>query len=359
MSPYQKVAKKFSCKICDYFTDKISNLKKHFETEKHKNRALVNVCPCLCDEKVAAQKMDYLCDDISFNEKNVIDQEMAASSKKVADCIKSSREKTTLIDCINDIEPNYQCKKCKRQYKKYNSYWKHEKRCSVDVSKIHNQGYMSMINKLINENRELRNFVIDQSNEYKKETKSMMNKMLELSSTKNTIVTNTINGDITNNRLNINVFLNEKCKDAMNLTDFIETVQITDVDLENNAQLGFVNGISKIILDNLKQLSIFERPIHCTDIKRETIYIKDEDKWEKEEDMKKIKNAIQEISRKSIVHLSQWREENPNYVDLDSELGEKYISMNKASIAGTNREIYHNKIIKKVAKETMIDKSLL
>jgi hypothetical protein len=112
--------------------------------------------------------------------------------------------------------------------------------------------------------------------------------MIELSTTNlanitNNNIHNTVNGNLTANKFNINLFLNEKCKDALNLSDFIDNVNVTNKDLENNAEKGFVNGISKILIDNLKNLSIYERPIHCTDTKRETLYIKEEDQWKKEE----------------------------------------------------------------------------
>jgi len=220
--------------------------------------------------------------------------------------------------------------------------------------------YMSIINKLFSENQELRNFVIEQSKEHTKDTKDLVNKVLEISSTKGTVVTNTLNGNINHtNRFNINLFLNDKCKDALNLSDFIDSMEITNEDLENNASLGFVGGISKILLDNLKNLSIYERPIHCTDVKRETIYIKDEDKWEKEDDMTKMRNAIQEISRKSLIQLCKWREENPEYNNLDSEMGMKCLMINQASMAGANREQYYGKVIKTLIKETIIDKNQL
>lgn len=308
----QKVAIYFSCIDCNYTTSKQTNYDKHLLTAKH--------------------------------------QRMTNDDKKVA---KSSHH---TFDCI-----------CGNIYKYRQGLFNHKKKCLLQDTindgtvtmpippEESKDNYIDIINRLIADNRELRNTVINQSVEHKKETKEIVSKMMELS-TINNVTNNTINS-VTNNKLNINVFLNEKCKDAMNFTDFIETVQITDDDLENNASLGFVGGMSKIFLDNLKNISIYKRPIHCTDIKGETIYIKDEDRWEKEEDMRKFKNAIQEISRKSMVHLSQWREENPEYVNLDSELGEKYILMNQSSIAGNNRDVYHNKIIKTVAKEVTLDKT--
>jgi len=239
----------------------------------------------------------------------------------------------------------------------------------------------NIINRLFLENRELRNFVVEQSKEHInfvveqskehiKNTNKLVNKFVKMnkSGTETTELANTtnnnnntvnnnnntINGNVTSNNVNINVFLNDKCKEAVNLTEFIDNVQITNADLENNANSGFVNGISKILIDNLKTLSIYERPIHCTDVKRETMYIKDDHTWSKKEDDKKLKSAIQEISRKIMVQFSQWREDNPDYVDLDSEAGMKYVAITQNSVAGNKRDAYYGKIMKSIAKETVI-----
>ena len=122
---------------------------------------------------------------------------------------------------------------------------------------------------------------------------------------------NITNNNQQNNQFNINMFLNETFKDAINFSDFIDRIEISHDDLENNAQLGFVNGMTKILMDNLKLLTLHERPIHCTDVKRETLYIKDHNVWDKEQSVEKLENAIQEVSRKSIKSLSQWKKSNP------------------------------------------------
>ena len=111
----------------------------------------------------------------------------------------------------------------------------------------------------------------------------------------------------------------------MRYSDFIDRIEISHDDLENNAQLGFVNGMTKILMDNLKLLTLHERPIHCTDVKRETMYIKEENKWNKDHSVEILENAIQEVSRKSMQSLSQWKKSNPEYNDMDSEFSRKCI----------------------------------
>jgi hypothetical protein len=254
----------------------------------------------------------------------------------------------------------YNCKHCEKKYNKKNSCSKHEKKCILQNSVIEpvivpqELSYSDIINRLIRENQELRSFMTEQTQSITEQNKEFMKTIVDLAKNNNTTNNNIIN---TNNKFNINLFLNEKCKDAMNFSEFIENIEVSHEDLENNAQLGFVNGISKIIIDNLKQLSIYDRPIHCSDVKRETMYIKDENKWEKEEDTKKLKNAIQEVSRKSMISLVEWQDTNPDFQDMDSEFSNKCISMTQQCIAGSNRDVYYPKVIKSLAKETMIEKN--
>ena len=123
--------------------------------------------------------------------------------------------------------------------------------------------------------------------------------------------------------------------------------------------LGFVNGISQILINNLKQLTIQERPIHCTDVKRETMYIRENNEWHKDEDNEKINSAIQEVSRKSLKSLIDWKHKNPEYNDLDSEFSNKCIAMHQQSIAGEKTSVYYPKVIHNLARESAINKKIL
>jgi hypothetical protein len=210
--------------------------------------------------------------------------------------------------------------------------------------------YATIITQLLSQNNELKNFIIEQVNEHKKETNEIFNKVLETVKPSNTTITN----NNQTNKFNINVFLNEQCKDAMNLSDFINKIEVSREDLENNAQLGFVGGISKIFLDNLRQLSINERPIHCTDLKRETMYIKDDDKWTKETGPTKLNTVIQRISQKSTKTLLDWKKVNPDYNDHDSEFSTRCIVIQRNSMAGNDRETYYPKVIRTIAKEVVV-----
>jgi hypothetical protein len=170
---------------------------------------------------------------------------------------------------------------------------------------------------------------------------------------------NNSNNTTNNQQFNLNFFLNDTCKDAINFSDFIENIQVTSDDLENNVKMGFVGGMTKLIVDNLKQMAQNERPIHCTDVKRETIYVKEEDQWDKENSNKLLQRGIQDITCKNMQQLCQWREENPEYRDYESNLSDFSDAMQQHSIAGTKREDFYPKIIKNIAKETTINEKTI
>ena len=236
---------------------------------------------------------------------------------------------------------------CGKQYKHRSSLSTHKKNCKIE-SKLSNEiveqdiDYKSLLVKAMNQ-------LEDQQEQMKRKDELMANMINKIDKIGNTTNNNT-------NNFNINMFLNERCKNAINFSDFIERIEISHDDLENNAQLGFVNGMTKIFMDNLKQLTLYERPIHCTDVKRETMYIKDADAWEKEQSDKKINKAIQEVSRKSISSLLDWKKTNPDYEDMDSEFSNRCIVIQQQSLSGGNREQNYSKILHNIAKENIIEK---
>ena len=230
--------------------------------------------------------------------------------------------------------PEYKCSICTKKYKHQSSLCKHTKICNTESPQLSN-----LIIEVLRSNSELQ-----------KQNQEIQKQMMDLCK-------NGINNTTNHNKsFNINLFLNEQCKDAFNFTEFVNNIKISYQDLENNAQLGFVQGISKIFMDNLKQLGINERPIHCTDIKRETMYIKDENKWTKEVDDSKLQKAIQTVSYKSMGKLMEWKQENPDYQDMDSEFSKRCLDMQRQSLAGCDRDTYYPKVIHILAKETMVDK---
>ena len=256
----------------------------------------------------------------------------------------STRKHNNTDKCLQ--KKDYSCH-CGKIYKHRQSLSTHKKTCNPVTPTNDIAVLANLVKELIKNNSELQ----QQSNSYQ-------NQILELyKNGNNTVVTNntvTNNNNNNNQKFNINVFLNEQCKDAMNLSDFVKSIEVSREDLENNAQLGFVGGISKIFLDNLRQLSVNKRPIHCTDLKREIMYIKDDDKWTKEVGPAKLNMVLQTISQKSTRTLLNWKAENPDYKDNDSEFSNLCIVIQRNSMAGYDRDTYYPKVIRAIAKEVTI-----
>jgi hypothetical protein len=247
----------------------------------------------------------------------------------------------------------YCCKNCSKEYASRNGLWKHNQTCKkIDINeeakKITDKDELIMF--LIKENSEFKNMIIEQQN-------MVMMKVLENGpQTTNSHNTNSMNN---NKTFNLQFFLNETCKNAMNITDFVDSIKFQLSDLEKFGDLNYVDGISNIITANLKALDVTQRPVHCTDKKRETMYIKDEDKWEKEDDSKtKLRKAIKTIANKNIKLLPQFREKYPEYKNSSSRVSDKYDKMVievMGGLDGTPLE-KEDKIIHNISKCVGIEK---
>ena len=255
----------------------------------------------------------------------------------------------------NEMEQNgnacyakYICE-CKKEYNSASGLWKHKKKCNYNNSS-ENEGDSKLINlvmEVVKQNNDFKNIIIEQNN-----------KILDVCKNNNN-TTNIVNSH--NKAFNLNVFLNEECKDAMDINDFIDSVKLQLSDLELVGKLGFVDGISSIIIKNLKALKVNERPVHCTDMKRETIYVKDEGIWEKQEDdHKKLRKIIKRVAFKNSKNLSVYKELHPDCTDYYSKYNDHYLKLQIEAYGGSGNETVdnENKIIKKIVKEMTIDKSL-
>ena len=322
-----KSATDFYCEKCDFTCCKLSNWNQHISTRKHNRNGAEKILDFNC------KKCDVTCSKLSNWNRHLISKKHTQGAK-------------------NDLTV-FACKKCKKEYKSRSSLWYHENKCNADIIECildDRQRILDDRQRILDDNAELRNFIMEQS----KMTTETVNKALELCKPVNNTTINQTNNN--NQRFNINLFLNEQCKDAINFSDFVKNIQISYEDLENNAQLGFVNGISKIFLDNLKQLDVTERPIHCTDVKRETMYIKDENTWTKQPDDDKLQKAIQTVSYRSMGKLAEWKNENPDYKDCNSEFSQKCLDIQKQTLAGSERGVYYPKVIHALARETVVEK---
>jgi hypothetical protein len=302
----------YYCNYCNYKCFKKQHIKQHILSQKHK----INIFNVVDNS-----------DNQNFKKEKIIERKMN--------------------ECL-----------CGASYKDRTGLWRHKKNCLLqndnkilytdefnnkDNNKM-NSTDKELIVMLLKENKELKTMMIEQQHT-----------VLEIC--KNGI--NVTNNNSHNKTFNLNFFLNETCKDAMNITDFVKKIKLQLSDLENVGEIGYVDGISNIIVKNLKVLDITQRPIHCTDKKRETLYIKDENKWEKEdEENNKIRKVIKQVSHKNSCLLKQYREKHPDYGKSESKYSDQYNKLIIEAMGGKgNNEIEkEDNIIKKIIKEVTIDK---
>ena len=259
----------------------------------------------------------------------------------------------------NSVNKTYNCN-CGKKYKDRTGLWKHKKICTKN--NINKTEYENKLNDITD--KELIMTLIKQNGELKDAMLEQNKNMIELcKSSNNTIGSyNTYsqtNHNSHNKTFNLQFFLNETCKDAMNIMDFVDSVRIQLSDLEKVGEIGYIDGITNIIIKNLKAMDVEKRPVHCTDSKREVLYIKDENKWEKEEqENKKIRRAIKHIAHKNSKLIPEFREKYP---DCNKSYSKKSDQYNKLIIEamggrGDNDSEKEDKIITNVAKEILIDK---
>jgi hypothetical protein len=241
---------------------------------------------------------------------------------------------------------NYQCDICGKEYKGRNGLWYHNKKCKeptvAEVFANNNtQQITELMLKMIEQNKDLTDKIVE----------------LAKNSGNNYNNTNNVNS---HNKFNLNVYLNETCKDAMNITDFIDSLVVSVKDLEETGRLGYTEGISKIFINGLSNMNTHSRPIHCSDSKREILYIKDQNKWEKDNETNdKITKAIKTVAHKNMKMIPEWIKQHPDCNDINSKTNDKYLQIVSNSMSGSTEEEQKkniNKIISNVAKETVIIK---
>jgi len=235
---------------------------------------------------------------------------------------------------------------CGKVFKDRSGLWRHSKICILDkIEKNDEPLTKDLVIQLIKQNQNLQDMLHEQHN-----------KMFEMAKEAKYITNNT------NNHFNLNVFLNEQCKDAINLMDFVDSVNVRLKDLETTAQLGYAEGVSQIFIKALTDLNVHKRPIHCADFKRDILYIKNDGQWEKEdEDKTKLTKAIKIISNKNIQQIGEWQKAYPEYNDTESKQNDNYMKMICNAMSGSTTEESdknYEKIIKNISKEVIIDKNI-
>ena len=304
----EKVCEKFECKICHYFTSYKYNFDKHILTSKHRKNTF-------CQHSATFVNQKY---------------------EKV----------------LESMENKFVCKVCNKVYKDRTGLWRHNKKCYPIIQEtLSNKELMT---KIIEQNMSL----IMQNQEFKDLIKEQNQTIMQLAEKSGGNITN--NNINSNNSFNINVFLNETCKNALNISEFIDTLSIDMNDLEDTARLGYAGGVSKIFIKGLNNTDVNNRPVHCSDLKREILYIKDNNVWIKESDNKSILiQAIKTISHKNLKQITEWQKLHPEYSNPDSKQSDIYQQILFNVISGSTKEETennYNKIIKSIAKKTVIEK---
>jgi hypothetical protein len=234
---------------------------------------------------------------------------------------------------------------CGKYYKHYSGLWRHKNTCkNVNTTPLKETDFKNLIMEVVKNNAELQ-----------KQNQDFQKQMLELyQKGNNTVITNSHN-----KTFNLQVFLNEQCKDAMNIMDFVNSMTLELSDLEDVGTLGYVEGISNIIIRKLGELDIYKRPIHCSDGKREIMFVKDDNVWKKENDTNdKLRMAIKHVTYKNSSLLVPWSQKHPNCMNTQHHLNDVYVKMIGQAMGGKEEFVdSENKIMKKIAKAVLIDKT--
>ena len=291
---------------------------------------------------------DYTCSRKSDYAKHILSKKHSITYK----CLHNGSEKS---------QKKYMCE-CGKEYKFRQSLHTHNKVCIIKNNNYIVNDNNANIDSSFNDIKLLTNLVLDvvksnnelqkQNQDFQKQNQELQKQVLEIC--KNGMNINHINSH--NKTFNLQFFLNEECKDAMNLQDFVESVQLQMTDLEKIGELGYVEGVSKFIMGKLNETEIHKRPVHCSDAKRETLYVKDDNVWTKEgAENVKIRGAVKKIEKKNIRLLNAWKETHAGCMDSDSPYNDQYTHMIIGSLGGCEPDNV-NKVIKKIAKATIIDK---
>jgi len=263
------------------------------------------------------------------------------TSKHISQCGGNDEE-------TKKLKKAYFCN-CGKKFSTNSGLWKHTKQCIA--LNITTEETITITNNDYTNDKELIMMLVKQNSELLEVIKN------------GTHNTNNSNNNITTNShnkaFNLNFFLNETCKDAMNIMDFVESIQLQLSDLENVGKLGYVEGITNIITKNLKALDVTQRPIHCTDKKREIMYVKDENKWEKEDDdKKKIRKAIKRVASKNHRLILKFKEAHPDCLKSSSNFSDQYnkIIIESCGGSGDNDMEKEDKIIRNISKTVIVDK---
>ena len=336
-----KVAEKYHCKFCYYFTFKKCDFEKHLQTQKHKNNTiLINDT-----QKVAKIKM-YCCD--------------CGKRYKHNQSLFNHKKKCEFIIEENINEQNINEQNINKQ--NINEQNINKQKDTSSLNQINNKNIepnlpitQETIVKLISENNDIKNLLVTQQQQLLEQQKQIGIQQKQIGDMVPKLGNNITNNNTANikQKFNINIFLNEKCKDAINMNDFIKQIQLTLDNLDFTKNNGLTEGLSNIFIENMNKLSLYERPLHCTDNKRETLYIKDNDSWEKDKNKNKIKEAIKSLNKNHFKLVKEWLKENPDFNEIDEK--QDYFAR---VLKECGNEVDNEKVVKKICNTTSLKDEL-
>lgn len=313
------------CEICDYSTSRYSNFVRHLSSLRHGHRTKLSTKDPHFLEKISS--------NYDFKQQQQKDQKNT----------RLTYGHRTILNKTENENVKYMCENCGKAYKSRNSLWYHKKKCDYTNTEI------------VKNNNE----TIDINNNYKKELddiKDMINTLMSQQTTHDITINNTINN---NQKMSINVYLNQYCNEAINMSDFIEQIQLTLNNLLLTKEQGYTKSMSNIFLQNLSELEYNKRPFHCSDKKRQQFYIRYDNKWNRDNG-ENITKAVDKVATKHILKLKEWEEEHPDWIFNDT-LNQEYMLMLQNILGGkTNEEQERNKkeVVKIISEAVLIKKAI-
>ena len=305
----------------------------------------------LGNQKLQKDYIHYYCESCQYTTSRKSSYNKHVLTSKHINHVTGTQMETKSCEKLQkSCKTQFICKDCNKEYSNKSGLWKHKVKCKITTS---NFSFES------NNKDDIIHLLLKQNNDLIKEQSDIKQIIMEIvkNGTNNTITNNNINSH--NKTFNLQVFLNETCKDAMNISDFIETVKLQVSDLENVGKVGYIEGISNIIIKNLQALEVEKRPVHCTDQKREVMYVKEDNVWEKDDEAnKKLRKAIRMIAHKNICLFKDFRDKYPDCEEYDSKKNSQYNKIVYEAMGGKGDNDYEKdtKIIKKIAKVVGIEK---
>jgi len=292
------------------------------------------------------------CNIISSNKKDFKNHILTLKHQK-----RGNRQQITVL--TDQVKTNNECSKCSKTYESRSGLWRHKKKCNIVKENGIIETTSTNIEEVSQTDIDLKILILEvikNNSELQKQNSELQKQMIEVCKNSNNT---TINSN--NKTFNLNFFLNEQCKDAMNISEFVNTFDLQLEDLESVGELGYVEGMTKIIVDKLNSMDIYKRPMHCSDAKREIIYIKDENIWAREERTNpKLRQAIKNVTFRNMKQVKKWSDKHPESLNNESHLNDKYMMLVIQSTGGNGLiGDSENKIIRRIVKEIVIGKNTL